>query len=186
MTGRVCTNKVAAGFLARADLDGLGTLSPLQRMLLACDGTLTDMVEAAFGEPIRLVKIAVDTTRAGEAVTELDLEPGALVMRRQILLRGELTGTNHVFAESLIAVDALPPALREALLQSDAPLGRLWVQHKLETRKEILRMWRTTEGEGSPWFGAAGDAGQLARSYRVFSSGRPIMLISEYFPVAST
>lgn len=170
---------MAAGFPARADFDGLGTLSPLQRML-------PDMVEAAFGEPIRLVKLAVETAPADEAVRELDLQAGDLMMGRQILLQGESTGTNHVFAESLIAVDALPPALREALLQSDAPLGRLWVQHKLETRKEILRVWRTTEGEGSPRFGAAGDAGLLARSYRVFSSGRPIMLISEYFPVAST
>ncbi len=175
---------MAAGFLARTDLDGLGTLSPLQRMLLACDGTLTDMVEAAFGEPIRLIKLAVETAPANEAVRELDLEAGALAMRRQILLQGESTGVNYVYAESLIAVDTLPPALREALLHSDAPLGRLWVQHQLETRKEILRVWRIP-GE-APRFGPAGAQGQLARSYRVFSAGRPIMLISEYFPVAST
>ena len=175
---------MAAGFLARIGLEDLGTLTPLQRMLLACDGTLTDMVEAAFDEPIRLVKIAVETMPAGEAARELDLGPGGLVMRRQILLQGASTGVNYVFAESLIAVDALPPALREALLQSDAPLGRLWVQHRLETRKEILRVWRIPGA--APRFGAAGVQGQLARSYRVFSAGRPIMLISEYFPVAST
>lgn len=175
---------MAAGFLARAGFDGLGSLTPLQRMLLACDGTLTDMVEAAFGEPIRLIKIAVETGPAAEAVLELDLDAGGLVMRRQILLQGESTGVNYVYAESLIAVDTLPSALRDALLHSDAPLGRLWVQHRLETRKEILRVWRIS-GE-APRFGPAGAQGQLARSYRVFSSGRPIMLISEYFPVAST
>ena len=175
---------MAAGFLARIGLEDLGALTPLQRMLLACDGTLTDMVEAAFGEPIRLIKIAVETMPAGEAARELDLDAGGLVMRRQILLQGESTGVNYVFADSLIAVDALPPALGEALLQSDAPLGRLWVQHRLETRKEILRVWRIPGA--APRFGSAGAQGQLARSYRVFSAGRPIMLISEYFPVAST
>ena len=175
---------MVAGFLARAGLVDLGALTPLQRMLLACDGTLTDMVEAAFGEPIRLIKIAVETMLSSEAVPDLDLKAGSLAMRRQILLQGESTGVNYVYAESLIAVDALPPALRDALLHSDAPLGRLWVQHQLETRKEILRLWRMP-GE-APRFGPAGAQGQLARSYRVFSSGRPIMLISEYFPVAST
>ena len=175
---------MASGFLARAGLDDWGTLTTLQRMLLACDGTLPDMVEAAFGEPIRLIKLAVDTMPSSETVPELDLKAGSLVMRRQVMLQGESTGVNYVYAESLIAVDALPPAFRDALLHSDAPLGRLWVEHQLETRKEILRVSRIPDA--APRFGPAGAHGQLARSYRVFSSGRPIMLISEYFPVAST
>jgi chorismate-pyruvate lyase len=175
-----------SGFLAQTGLVGLGDLSLLQRMLLVCDGTLTDMVEAAFLEPIRLVKIAIETEPAGQPVEELELAAGALVMRRQILLRGATTGTNYVYAESLIAVDALPPALRDALLETDAPLGRLWVQHQLETRKEILQIWRIPAEEESPWFGAAAAQGQLGRQYRVFSGGKPIMLIAEYFPLTST
>ena len=174
-----------AGFLGHTGLASLGDLSLLQRMLLVCDGTLTDMVEAAFLEPIRLVKIAVETVPVAEAISELDLAPGALVMRRQILLQGATTATNYVYAESLIAVNALPSALRDALLNTDAPLGRLWVEHKLETRKEILGIWRIAAGAGPAYFGEA-SSGQLARRYRVFSSERPIMMISEYFPVAST
>jgi len=175
-----------AGFLGHTGLASLGDLSLLQRMLLVCDGTLTDMVEAAFLEPIRLVKIAVETVPAAEAVVELDLAAGALMMRRQILLQGAATGTNYVYAESLIAVDGLPAALREALLNTDAPLGRLWVEHKLETRKEILGIWRVAVGDGPAYFGDAAASGQLARRYRVFSAGHPIMMISEYFPVAPT
>lgn len=161
-----------SGFLAQTGLAGLGELSLLQRMLLVCDGTLTDMVEAAFLEPIRLVKIAVETAPSREHVEDLGLERGALLMTRKIFLQGSTTGTNYVYAESLIAVDALPAAMRDELLQTDAPLGRLWVQHKLETRKEILRIWRNP-------------GGQLGRSYRVFSGGRPIMIITEYFPAGA-
>ncbi len=179
-----------AGFLAHAGLASLGKLGLLQRMLLVCDGTLTDMVEAAFLEPIRLVKIDVETAPASEAVEDLGLAAGAPVMRRRILLQGVFTGANHVYAESLIAVEALPAALRDALLATDAPLGRLWVEHELETRKEILGIWRTPgagpEAEPAPWFGAAAAQGQLARRYRVFSGKRPIMLITEYFPVSAT
>ncbi len=175
-----------SGFLAQTDLESLGNLSLLQRMLLVCDGTLTDMVEAAFLEPIRLVKLAVETSPAQEAIDELDIPAGRLVVQRQILLQGATTGTNYVYAESLIAVDSLDPAFRDALLNTDAPLGRLWIQHKLETRKEILRVWRLPPGEGPPHFGPAASHGHLARRYRVFSSGRPIMLISEFFPVSAT
>lgn len=175
-----------SGFLRETDLDSLARLSLLQRLLLVCDGTLTDMVEAAFLEPVKLVKVAVATASASDPVAELELHAGEMLMRRRILLQGAQSGINYVYAESLIAVSALPPALGEALLQSDAPLGRLWVQHQLETRKEILRIWRVNGGESEEWFGEAAAGGQLARRYRVISGGRPVMLISEYFPISST
>jgi len=175
-----------AGFLALTDLKRLGELSLLQRMLLVCDGTLTDVVEAAFLEPIVLVKLAVETEPSPEPMEELQLAAGAPVMRREILLRGARSGTNYVYAESIIAVDALPVPLREALLNTDAPLGRLWVEHRLETRKEILSLRRLAAGEGPARFGEAAARGQLARQYRVFSGGLPIMLISEFFPVSAT
>jgi chorismate-pyruvate lyase len=155
----------------------VGTLSPLQRMLLACDGTLTDMVEAAFGEPLRLIKLGVETMPAAEPEPALEISPGDWIMRRRILLQGAVSKTNYVRAESLIALAALPAALREDLVSTDSPIGRLWALHKLETRKEILRVWRSAAGE---------EAEQLARTYRVFSGGRPIMFITEYFPVAET
>jgi chorismate-pyruvate lyase len=140
-------------------------------------------VEAAFLEPVRLVKINVETAPSAEGVPELELAPGSLVMCRQILLQGAVKTVNHVYAESLIALDSLPGGMRDALLQTDEPLGRLWVQHKLETRKEMLRVWRVPAGEEPPYF--SGGQGCLARRYRVFSAGRPIMLISEFFPVAA-
>jgi chorismate-pyruvate lyase len=103
-------------------------------------------------------------------------------MRRRILLRGENSGTNYVHAETLIALEALDPGFREDLVNSTHPLGRLWVIHKLETRKEILKVWRRPAGELAEVFGLPADAACLARSYRVISSGRPIMLITESFP----
>ena len=84
---------------------------------------------------------------------------------------------------NLISLDKLDPDLRGDLIETDNPIGRLWVQYKLETRKEILKIWRLPAGRLSRHFGHAGSAGLLARTYRVISGGRPVMVITEYFPL---
>jgi chorismate-pyruvate lyase len=150
--------------------------------LLVCDGTLTNTLEAAFLEPITLIKIAVDVSPAAAAVEALELEAGAPVMTRQILLRGERSGRNFVYAETVLALDRLPPDFREQLLTSSAPLGRLWLDHKLETRKEMLDVHEQPAGELSQHFSGGPSALVLVRRYRVFSGGRPSMLITEHFP----
>jgi len=172
------------GFLESSNSVDVRSLGLVQRVLLVSDGTLTDIVEAAFGEPILLVKLALDVSPSATAVEELHLHGGEPVMRREILLQGAATGTNYVYAESLIVLQALPPKMREELVSTQQPLGRLWVEHKIETRKEILRVWRIAPGSdlAAAHFASIDPRrGLLARTYRVFSGGQPVMRISEYF-----
>ena len=61
-------------------------------------------------------------------------------------------------------------------------MGRLWVQHQLETRKEILKIVRREAAELSPHFGLPAGALLLSRTYRVISESRPVMQITESFP----
>ncbi|MCC6390987.1 MAG: DUF98 domain-containing protein [Bryobacterales bacterium] len=171
-------------FLSQLNGFDAASLDLLQRVLLISDGTLTDVLEVAFLEPIELVKLAADTSPSSEVIPELQLEPGSPLMRRRILLRGATSRANYVFAESLIALDRLDPEFRAGLETTTNPIGRLWTERRLETWKEILRVWRCPEGELREHFGDS-PGGLLARSYRVFSSARPIMLITEYFPVHS-
>ena len=171
----------AGGFLATASRADVQSLGLLQRILLVSDGTLTDIVEAAFQEKIQLVKLSLDLSPSAASIDELDLMPGAPLMTREILLQGAISKRNYVYAKSLLAIDSLPPKLRHELVSTDRPLGRLWVEHKLETRKEILKVWRHRKGGTLAHFPDA--RGELvARSYRVFCGGRPIMLITEHFP----
>lgn len=158
------------------------SLSLLQRLLLVNDGTLTDALEAAFLEPIVLIKISTDAEAATEPPADLELPVNAQVMRRQILLTGSDSKRSFVFAESWIVLHRLPVAMREQLTESDTPIGRLWNDHKLETRKELLRFWRQPAGEIGRHFCVGEDATLLARSYRVFLGLAPLMIISEYFP----
>jgi chorismate-pyruvate lyase len=167
-----------------AQLDGLNvpTLDVLQRVLLISDGTLTEALAAAFLEPISVVKIAHQIRPVREPVDELKAEAGASVLARSILLRGERSGRNYVYAESLIALDRLPAPFRQQLENSNAPIGRLWMEHRLETRKEMLRAFRRPAAELAAHLGLAAEDELLVRSYRVFSGGAPIMVITEHFP----
>jgi chorismate-pyruvate lyase len=156
-------------------------LDPLHRVLLVTDGTLTETLEAIFLEPIELVRVGQRQVAANASHALLQPQDGETVVERKILLRGSRSRTNYVYAESLIAADRLGPEFRRGLVESDIPLGRLWIEQRLETFKEFLDM-RCETGTAVPAeFGAEG-AALLVRTYRVHSAGRPVFVITEYFP----
>ncbi|MGD1090893.1 MAG: chorismate pyruvate-lyase family protein [Bryobacteraceae bacterium] len=169
-------------FLAQLDGFDASSLDLLQRILLISDGTLTETLEAAFLEPIALIKLAIDTQPASARIDALEVEAGAMLMRRKILLCGETGGINFVYAESLLVLGRLPGPFREGLVESNLPIGRLWLEQKLETWKQILTVERRPAGDSAEYFELGEDAEILARRYRVFSGGQPVMMITEHFP----
>jgi len=165
--------------IAKISAIGLG---PTQRVLLVTDGTLTEILEASFLERIQLVKVTQQVIPAKKEHSQLELKDEEAVMERQILLRGSESGRNYVYAESLIAVDRLGPALSTELLNSQVPLGRLWLEHKLETFKEMVEVdYRASEGL-SKYFDGDGPSLFLVRRYRVWSGKRVVMVVTEYIP----
>ncbi|MGC2108203.1 MAG: chorismate pyruvate-lyase family protein [Candidatus Korobacteraceae bacterium] len=166
------------------NLDGfdVNSLEPLQRVLLVTDGTLTEILEAIFFERVRLVKVSQRIIPATASHALLDPTPGEALIERKILLQGVKSNRNYVYAESLIAVDRLSQSFRDELLNSGTPLGRLWLEHKLETFKELQEIRCQRAEVLGQYFECAEGAPLLARTYRVLSAGRPVMVITEYFP----
>ena len=105
-----------------------------------------------------------------------------MLMRRKVLLRGETGGGNLVHTESLLVLDRLPEAFREGLVRSSLPIGRLWSEQKLETWTQIPAVERRPAGDLAEHLGLSEEAEILARRYRVFSGGLPVMMITEHFP----
>ncbi len=172
----------AIDILARLNGFDVSSLQPLQRVLLVTDGTLTEILEANFLERIRLVKISQRVISASGSHSLF--APEEALIERKILLQGEQSNRNYAYAESLIAVDRLGPSFRDALLNSDTPLGRLWLEHKLETFKELQEV-RSHPADGlCHYFECAAAAPLLVRTYHVFSAAKPVMVITEYFPTA--
>jgi chorismate-pyruvate lyase len=164
----------------------VATLTPLQRILLITDGTLTEILEAYLLEPIELVKLSERVLTSRDVNAPIALESDERVLERKINLRGARSGVLHVYAESFILVDRLAPSFQTELLETNVPLGRLWRSHRLETFKQLVGMERRPAGELGARLACAGDAALLGRSYDVFSAGRLVMRIAEYFSEASS
>lgn len=162
-----------------ADVE-LQSLDPVERLLLASDGTLTDMLEALYLETVSLVRLGQHLYRAPQRLDSLELDAGALVLERRVLLRGSRSGRGYVYADSLVAVDRLAPAIRRALLDSDRPLGQLWKQCGTELFKQVLQRRREPAAELFEYFDVQPESPLLVRTFRAYTSGSPVALIKEH------
>lgn len=160
------------------------TLDLLQRLLLRCDGTLTDLIETLTGEPIGLVKIEHRVEAAPTDLAALDLHAAEPQIERRIQLQGLRSRIAYVYAETSIAAARLPAPLRRALATSATPIGRLCKQHRLEVFKEPIEVHTRRAGELAPHLGTDADTTIVFRRYRSFSRGQPLMLIREYIAPA--
>lgn len=158
---------------------------PLARLLLTTDGTVSHVVEAFTGEPVAVVLLSQVLERCGRCVPELDLGPHDTVVRRSALLRGASSSAIYLHADSLIAVDALPSAVRDGLMTAERPIGRLLRESRLETFREILASGREPAADRAVHFGVEPCRMLHARTYRIFWRQRPVMRVTERFPASS-
>lgn len=176
--------------LMRSDLDESLTvshiapsrLSAFQRILLTTDGTLTEILEAYLFEPIQIVKLSEEIILTTQDIPPLDLKSGNEVIERKVLLQGKISRKNFIYAESLLVHERLEPKFRDELLKSKIPMGRLWLEHKIETFKEIIDSSQQLAENLSNYFKIQTEDRMLCRTYRVFSNHQPIMMITEKFP----
>jgi len=178
------------GYASRPDLqDSLkkshidpAKLSVFQRIILTTDGTLTEILEAYLSEKIKLVKLAETIEPVAQNISLLDINCGQEVLQRKILLQGKISRNNWVYAESILVPDRLDEKLKNGLLVSQEPMGRLWLEHRLETFKEIVDSAREPAEDLADYFKIKRSDKLLSRTYRVFSGRSPIILITEKFP----
>jgi chorismate-pyruvate lyase len=173
---------LASDVLSRLEALDIESIEVLQRVLLITDGTLTEILEAWRLERIVLIKLAHQALRDPRSDELLQVQKGEQVLERRVLLCGEKSNINYVYAESLIAVDRLGTNFKHDLLHSNIPLGQLWLTHRLETLKEMVTIRRQPAGRLSEHFKIRPDAPIFVRTYRVFSGAIPVMLITEHFP----
>jgi len=160
----------------------LEQLSPLQRILLIADGTVTNLLEISLDERMEIVKLMEAAFPAASDIAALELKAGQSVLERKILLQGKISKRNWLYADSLIALERLEPEFQDKLLNSHVPIGKLWLAHKTETHKEIIGARKEPAGELAGHFEIQAEDILLSRTYRVFCRKMPVMLITEKFP----
>lgn len=168
--------------LNRSHIDP-STLSPFQRILLTTDGTVTDMLEAYLSEPIQLVKLDEQQIPLSQDIPIISLKKGTEVIDRQILLQGRISRRNFLYAESIVVLNRLDEDFRNQLLKTKTPIGKLWLEHRTESFKEIVDSGKELANEElSNYFGIEPNSNLLFRTYCVFSNRQAITMITEKFP----
>ncbi len=160
----------------------LKILSPFQRILLTTDGTVTEILEAQFYEQIDLVKLFQETRITAIDIPYLEIKSGTEVLVRKILLRGKDSIKNYIYAESILVPKHLDSSLQTGLHSTDKPIGRLMIESKTETFREILSCKKENADELAEHFGQSQTSILISRTYRILSDHKPVILITEKFP----
>jgi len=153
-------------------------LSPLQRTMMAADGTLSTLIEAYTGDTLSIRKLDVTSWPHPNAVLDrTDDEP---IETRAVLISGERLGP-VLFAVTTLVPGRLDGSIREVLERTQTAIGKLMVSRKYETFREVLNVHMEPALGHARLLGVAPDARVLVRTYRIFRNGRPLMAITETF-----
>lgn len=160
------------------------SLNLYQRIVLNNGGCLTKLLEDLLEEDLYLRKLKEEIYESKEDDPVLQLKKGQSVIDRKILLSGSDSHLNHLYAESKIILDNLEQNFKDLLLHSNVPIGKIWEQLKVETYKTLFA-WGDEKAEfNAVHFNITPLDILLYRTYLVYSNGRPVMQITEKFPVS--
>lgn len=152
------------------------------RILIATNGTLTRILSVIANDEIVVEIIKQQIHLVAPKMRDLEQLATGRVLQRRILLKGRNSGKPFIAAESLIAIDRLPPAIMTSLTTTDRPIGEVMAASCLETFKEAATVWI---GELPDWLPVVGRQnsrpGIVGRRYRIISGGQPVFIITEYF-----
>lgn len=155
----------------------------LQRLLLSTDGTVTYILEAYADESVEVVKLLQELSASTTADSELDLaDQGETVLRRRVILRGNVSGRNLLYAEAVVVPSRVDAPFLDGLVRTDKPIGVLLAELRTESFREILRVGHEPAGRVGNHFGLHAADELISRTYRIISRLRPIILITEKFP----
>ncbi len=160
-------------------------LDPVLRLLLLGDGLTTRSLATLTHEPIRAhlldtgrVELLAEQRAVPKSMQRLgqDLARlGSPLMRRRVCLWGAASQQPWLYATSWWN----PAHLAQYLPHPDLPIGQNLVQEKLETFREVRRLYY---GEAEPIARLLNCPGPFwARHYLLFHRGRPLTVIYEVF-----
>jgi chorismate-pyruvate lyase len=156
-------------------------LSLFQKILLATDGTVTDLISLYTGEPIRVKKLE-QTIREQVAPQSLQCDGLTRLLVRKILLSG--ASQNYLYADSIFVFERFSKSIQDQLLNTDRPIGLMWKEEKLETYREIVEQNVEPCADAAGHFGLPTFEPFVSRTYLIHHAGKPLGAITEKWPVS--
>lgn len=162
----------------------VGTLSPMQKILLGTDGSVTTLLENVLDCEVAVHTLSQEVVPADERVAEaLGISAGEAVNHRVVTLNEKESGKALLYAASDTPISRLDPSFKDDLMRADIPIGRIMQMHRIEGRRELddVRVCRAGTGI-SGVFGIFRQEPLLSRRYRIITRGEPLIAIRETFP----
>jgi len=164
--------------------EAVGRLSPVQKMLLGTDGSVTCLLEVVTGSPVEIETLVQKVVAADEFVSrELEVEPGDEVNYRVVKLKNSVSGETLIHATSFTPLKRLEDRFRSDLMRADIPIGTILKKHRIESRRDLLRFRALLDArEMDGIFNVFSKEPMLSRDYKIIRQGQPLMAITETFP----
>lgn len=159
----------------------MATLPAYLRTLLVADGTVTKSLEAWFWEPVTVELLAQEELVGCVNQAYLDDNSEALLLQRQVLLKGKQSERVFAFADSTIVLSALPDKLSQGLRQGSIGIGEILRRSGVETFRDIMSVDLC---DSIPFAQLECVGPYLKRSYVIELQGIRAIRVSEYFPMA--
>lgn len=165
----------------------LTRLSPFHRALLVADGTVTRFIESYQLTPIQVVLLYQARRKLHNQHNWLEMQTGGNIIAREVVLQTPSTENQkpkiHAYAVSQIVYERLPKTVVEELDSGINGLGALLHHSRMETRRDLL-WWGVERVTGLPSSIAYYEGTPfLSRTYRIVADKKPLMLITEKFPL---
>lgn len=159
-----------------------GKLSKSQRALLVTDGSVTRLLEAFGDAPVGVRTLMQKIIPASSEIAEnLEIEPGDDVNYREVHLYNKNDDRILVHAISYAPLAHLPAGAITRLMKEDEPIGKIMRDEKMESRREILSIQKTSL-PSQYWNKDDSVQSCLSRSYRIIHNTHPIFYIEEHIP----
>jgi beta-ribofuranosylaminobenzene 5'-phosphate synthase len=170
---------------AFSEIDKKVGLSPVQKILLTTDGSVTRILEALGGEPVTVETVGQGVIRADNKIARtLDVPAGSEVNHRVVNLRNP--GGVLLHAVSYAPLERLRPEFKAHIMRRDKPIGRIMAELGIEARREITGYGvMKADEELSKVFSIPLGALLLKRTYNIIYQGEVLLNITEIFPSTS-
>jgi chorismate-pyruvate lyase len=159
----------------------LADLPAFLRALLVTDGTVTKILEAYFWEPVEVETLQQELVTAERPIGWIRVGAGDRVLIRRACLRGTDSGRAYANAFSVIRPELIPETFRQRLIDREIGIGVLIRDSGLESYREVLEVGVEPSGDEGD---QPDEAESVYRTYRIIIDRKPVILITEAFPLA--
>jgi chorismate-pyruvate lyase len=143
-----------------------GEVSPVLRLLLTCDGSMTTALEALRGG-----RVGVELVQQGEEPLDADTARRLGVSARQTAVSRHAwlthAGERLLYAVSVLPLASLSPEIATEVRRGIEPLGRLFDTANRAVLRDGLRIGRVHDPELAAAFGVHPSTALRCRTYRL-------------------